>query len=51
MTGNNAMVCNVTNARTLNKLTGDGQFVCERCGAKAHHAANVCVPVPSEPDH
>jgi ribosomal protein L37E len=51
MTGNKAKVCTVTDARTLGRLTRDAEAVCARCGAKAHNKANVCDPVPFEPDH
>lgn len=51
MTGSKAKVCNVTDLKLLNKLTRDAEVVCARCGIKAHNIANVCDPVPFEPDH
>jgi len=51
MLGSKSKVCAVTDARMLSRLTSDAQVVCARCGAKAHHFANVCDPVPVEPDH
>lgn len=51
MTGKNAKVCAVTDAGLLSKLTSAAEVVCARCGAKAHKSANVCDPVPFEPDH
>jgi len=51
MSGEKAKVCAVTDPRLLNRLTGDAEVVCARCGAKAHKAADVCDPVPFEPDH
>jgi len=44
-------VCAVTDTQLLNKLTGHAEVICARCGAKAHNKANVCDPVPFEPDH
>ena len=51
MTGKTYKVCAVTDARILSKLASDAGVVCARCGAKAHDKANVCEPVPFEPDH
>jgi hypothetical protein len=51
MTSENTKVCAVTDAKLLDKLTGDAGVVCARCGAKAHDKSNVCEPVPFEPDH
>ncbi len=51
MSGKKEKVCAVTDARLLDELTRDAGVVCARCGAKAHDGANVCDPVPFEPDH
>ncbi len=51
MAREHAKVCAVTDSRLLNKLTGEAEFICARCGAKAHGIENVCVPEPLEPDH
>lgn len=51
MTGELAKVCAVTDSQLLNKLTGDAEYSCARCGAKAHDKSSVCDPVPLEPDH
>lgn len=51
MSANTSKVCAITDSHLLNKLTGNAEVVCARCGAKAHKAANVCEPVPFEPDH
>lgn len=51
MSGTKSKVCAVTDSRLLSKLSSDAEFVCGRCGAKAHKKANVCDPVPFEPDH
>ena len=51
MAGENVKVCAVTDSRLLNKLTGEAEFSCARCGAKAHDKGSVCDPVPLEPDH
>lgn len=46
-----AKICAVTDPALLGKLTRDAGIVCARCGAKAHSKADVCEPVPFEPDH
>ena len=51
MTGDNIKVCAVTDAGMLSKMSSNAEVVCARCGAKAHNKANVCEPVPFEPDH
>jgi hypothetical protein len=51
MVGDKTKVCAVTDPQVLNKLTAAEGVVCARCGAKAHRSANVCDPVPFEPDH
>lgn len=51
MTRENAKVCAVTDPRLLNELTADADFVCARCGAKAHDKVSVCEPKLLEPDH
>lgn len=51
MSRNNVKVCAVANTKVLDKLTGNGEVVCARCGARAHKKANVCEPVVLEPDH
>jgi len=51
MSGEQAKVCAVTDARLLDRLTSEAEFGCARCGAKAHDKASVCDPVLLEPDH
>lgn len=51
MTGKKSKVCEVTDPRMLGKLSSHAELVCARCGAKAHAKANLCEPVPFEPDH
>jgi hypothetical protein len=51
MSGKHAKVCAVTDSRLLGKLTGEAEFSCARCGARAHDKASVCDPVEIEPDH
>jgi hypothetical protein len=51
MSGENVKVCAVTDSRLLNRLTGEAEFGCARCGAKAHDKSCVCDPVLLEPDH
>ena len=51
MSGTHAKVCAVTDSRKLNKLTGNPEFSCARCGATAHYKGSVCEPMPLEPDH
>ena len=51
MTREHDKVCAVTDSRLLGKLTGEAEFSCARCGAKAHAKVSVCEPVALEPDH
>jgi len=51
MAGEHAKVCAVSDSRLLGKLTGEAEFSCARCGAKAHDKDSVYDPVPLEPDH
>lgn len=51
MTREHTKVCAVTDSRLLDTLTGEAEFSCARCGAKAHDKDNVCEPVLLEPDH
>ena len=51
MAGEHAKVCAVSDSRLLGKLTGEAEFSCARCGAKAHDKASICDPVALEPDH
>jgi hypothetical protein len=51
MTVNHSKICAITDSRLLGKLTGEAEFSCARCGANAHDKANVCEPIPLEPDH
>lgn len=51
MSGKMSKICAVNDAKQLNKLTREPQFMCERCGAKGHDKSNVCAPVMIEPDH
>jgi hypothetical protein len=51
MTGSHSKVCAVTDPRLLGKLTGEAEFSCARCGAKAHDKTSVCEPIALEPDH
>lgn len=46
-----AKVCAVTDSRLLAKLSGEAEFSCARCGAKAHDRESVCEPEAIEPDH
>jgi hypothetical protein len=51
MTTEYEKICAVSDASELEELTHEANFLCERCGAKAHRETNVCVPVMIEPDH
>lgn len=51
MTREHAKVCAVTDSRLLTALTGEPEFSCARCGAKAHDRDSVCEPELLEPDH
>ena len=44
-------VCAVTDSRLRGQLSGQPEFSCARCGAKAHKSSSVCEPEPIEPDH
>ena len=51
MSREHVKVCAVTDSRIINTLTGDAEFSCARCGARAHDRENVCEPELLEPDH
>jgi hypothetical protein len=51
MKGTNPKLCNVTDSRVKTMLASNPEFVCERCGTKAHSNTALCDPVPIEPDH
>lgn len=44
MTNRNDKICNVEDAGQAKGLAERATVQCGRCGAKAHDAANVCVP-------
>jgi hypothetical protein len=41
----NRKICNIDDVAELGVLADHASVVCDRCGAKAHNAADVCDPV------
>jgi hypothetical protein len=51
MTDTRPKICGVSDSRMKIMLASNPEFVCDRCGNRAHSKITLCEPIPLEPDH